>query len=136
MSGSLSSLGSLSGTGRWSRDLTFYQFSLFSKALGVMRPLKVTGEELPRFLLSFGEVVIESIHTYNCPITDGQSRVNWVCHHRFAVIQTSHGFFSVEKNQEGIAVQYSRSKADVTGQFLGVPRIKSVFHAVVGDGDS
>lgn len=106
---------------KWDRRLGFIQYQPCSDAITIRR---VTIEEMPAFANSFQDVFIKKIWSYWSSIDrDPKKKFDPAQLHRFLVIETSHGFFSIEQGKRGIVVQYSCTKDDVVNKFCGEMRI-------------
>lgn len=108
-----SKMSSLSSTSlKWDR-LTFIQYHPFSKALSFRH---VTVEKMPEFAAEFKDVIVKNIWS--------PESIN---HRRFLLIETSHGFFSIEPGKRCINVLFSFTKADLVKETDGELRLLSEF---------
>ena len=61
--------------------------------------------------------LIENIWVYNCPISSWEQHSQVYLNHQFVVLETSYWWWSIEKNDEEIAIQRSKELAYVFDYF-------------------
>jgi hypothetical protein len=73
-----------------------------------------------RQLIDHNENIL-NISAYQCPLWDWQI-TQYFLHHKFLVLETTHWWWSVEKNNEGITIQRSKDPYYVTSCYRKVDR--------------
>lgn len=103
----------------WNRHITFIQYVPFSEAV-INKQVSI--EEMPEFADSFKDVIVKNVWSYICSFSGDHKKVDSVHHHRFIVVETSHGYFSFDHGATGITVQFSSTKDNVVNKLGGVLR--------------